>query len=153
MGSFSAFWGLTGAWILLIAAQVWSDARHRQLPFEWTGLAGLVGLITFAVVHPVVHGAIWIGHVAAALGWGGLGWGLWVLGFLGLGDAATFAIFGLLFGAGLTLLVVAASYGLIGWLVIVWRGVFRRPVPDAWPFGVFLWPLSLGAWIWMWIPH
>ncbi|WP_053958310.1 prepilin peptidase [Sulfobacillus thermosulfidooxidans] len=141
-------WVATGLWGLFAITQAISDARYRLLPFHRTGAAMLIGILADFGLGGL---GSWWGHGIAALAFGAAGVGLWALGGLGLGDAATFAAFGAVFGGGLTLLIIAASYGIMS-VVAMGLWMTHRPTRNL-PLGIPLWLLSLGAWAWIMTPH
>ena len=136
----------TLVWCGIATYQATQDARHRLLPWGPTIVAVLIGLVVGWRVHALGTGPIWWWwHVAVAAGLVLVGLILWYLGALGLGDVASFGVFGLLFGLVGSVALIALSYGVMA--IIAMSLLLRRhPIRDL-PLGIPLWMGSIPAWI------
>ncbi len=135
----------TLGWCGIAIYQAVQDARHRLLPWWATITAGMVGLLVGWRLHALGTGPVWWQwHVAVAAALGLVGLILWFLGSLGLGDVASFGVFGLLFGLG-SIVVIALSYGVMAFVVLSLL-LRRHPIRDL-PLGIPLWMVSIPMWI------
>lgn len=81
--------GVSGLFVLLVAAAAWHDVRHRRIPNLLNAILLLAGVVASVAAPVRVVGAV------DALAGVGVGLALWlpfyVLGFLGAGDVKFFA--------------------------------------------------------------
>ncbi len=140
---FVALWGF------LLVALVWVDLDAQLLPDALT-LPGTLFALAAAFLGHALRDAMW-GMIAGA----GLLWLVAVLYFrvrkvegMGFGDVKLAAMFGALLGPGLALLAIllgAFAGSLVG-VALMARG--RGTMKTALPFGVFLAPAAMIAYLW-----
>ncbi|POB09662.1 hypothetical protein [Sulfobacillus sp. hq2] len=143
------------AWCGVATYQIWRDWRDQLLPFEATGLATGVGLIgTIATSMTSGGRGFWIGHLAAGAIIGGVATALWWRDWLGLGDVASMAAFGIVFGGIPAVAIITMGYLLTGLGMAV-----RRIVMGPWPshidvpLGPGLWSVAVVTWGLLWGSH
>ena len=140
---FALVWG----WLLI--ALVWIDLDVQLLPDALT-LPGTLCAAAYALLGPGPRHAMW-GMLLGA----GLLWTVSELYFrvrrmegMGFGDVKLAAMFGAVLGAPLTLLTIflASAGGAIVGGILIARG--RGGMKTALPFGVFLAPAAMIAFLW-----
>ena len=136
-------------WGTLLVTLVWIDYDVQLLPDVLT-FPGILLAVTAAMLGPGVRHAMF-GMLTGA----GLLWAVSELYFrvrkiegMGFGDVKLAAMFGALLGAPLTLFTIflAAFAGSIVGVTLMARG--RGGMKTALPFGVFLAPAAMVAWLW-----
>ena len=136
-------------WGTLLVTLVWIDLDFQLLPDALT-FPGILLALAAAMLGPGLRHAMF-GMITGA----GLLWVVSELYFrvrkiegMGFGDVKLAAMFGALLGAPLSLLTIflAAFGGSIVGAALIARG--RGGMKTALPFGVFLAPAAMIAWVW-----
>jgi leader peptidase (prepilin peptidase)/N-methyltransferase len=136
-------------WGVILVALVLIDYDVQLLPDVLT-LPGTVLAITAALLGPGIRHAMWGMIVGAGLLWtvSEVYFRLRKIEGMGFGDVKLAAMFGALLGGPLALLTIflSAFAGTFAGLVIMARG--RGDMKTALPFGVFLAPAAMIAYLW-----
>lgn len=142
-------WGFLALWGFLLVALLWIDLDFQLLPDVLTLPGTLIG-IGYALAGPGARHAMWGMLVGAGLLWlvAELYFRIRKVDGMGGGDVKLAAMFGAVLGPELALLTIflAAFAGTAVAVVMMARG--KAGMQTALPFGVFLAPAAMIAFLW-----
>lgn len=142
-------WGFLALWGFLLVALLWIDLDFQLLPDVLTLPGTLIG-VGYALTGPGARHAMWGMLVGAGLLWlvAEVYFRIRKMDGMGGGDVKLAAMFGAVLGPELALLTIflAAFAGTAVAVVMMARG--KAGMQTALPFGVFLAPAAMVAFLW-----